>query len=294
MSHEHLALGACDFLPLVPPELSFTVKFATTIHFVQASGRPPYPFTILDDIFWNPERFLEEPRYRDTILFWRGRMPIKKEKTQLSACHLLGWNRFGRLERIIRQQSVGSEQTLISAANWDTWGAVAEHYGQEEGSWGFPEYEKALERAEQYLAYEYWFYDQEARHVKHFQPRHDEAWTKLVDSGVLRSGESYEMVCDIESVFKRAAASEDAERTLQSTTAALLTAEVAVIKSCAFQDVRDADGRRLSAAQAARDKAEAEYQSLMRRHDAITDFCQRTRAYRIANNTAEPHLLLLE
>jgi len=207
---------------------------------------------------------------------------------------------------------------LISAADWDTWGAFIERYGQREGSWGFPEYterikkrlskygftrpfqlESDLSRQDsittwiEYLAYEYWFYDQHASYIKRFQRKHDEAWKKLVDSGVLRPRESYELVCDIESVFKRAAENEEAKRTVQSTTAALLAAEVAVIKSCASQDVRDADERRLSAAQAARDKAEADYRSLMRRRDAITDFCQQTKGYRNANDEAERHLLLL-
>ncbi|KAK0262767.1 hypothetical protein LTR35_017643 [Friedmanniomyces endolithicus] len=285
---------------------------------VEAGGRPPYPFHLLNEIFHQPEQYLEDPQYHDIILFWRGRVLREQEKTPLCACHLLWWNRFRRLQRIIRQRSIQSEWTLISAADWDTWEAFIERYGQKDGSWGFPEYterikkrlskygftrpfqlESDLSRQDsittwiEYLAYEYWFYDQHASYIKRFQRKHDEAWKKLVDSGVLRPGESYDIVCDIESVFKDAAENEQAKRAVQSTTAALLAAEVAAIKPYASQDVRDADERRLSVAQAARDKAEAEYQSLMRRCDAITDFCQQTKGCRNANDDAERHLLLL-
>ncbi|TKA61115.1 hypothetical protein B0A55_13382, partial [Friedmanniomyces simplex] len=257
---------------------------------VKAGGRPPYPFHLLNEIFHHPEQYLEDPQYHDIILFWRGRVLHEEEKTPLCACHLLRWNKFRRLQRTIRERSIQSEWTLISAADWDTWGAFIERYGQKEGSWGFPEYTERIKKRLskygftrpfelesdvsrqdsittwiEYLAYEHWFYDQHASYIKRFQREHDEAWKKLVDSGVLRPGESYDIVCDIESVFKDAAENEQAKRAVQSTTAALLAAEVAVIKSCASQDVRDADERRLSAAQASRDKAEADYQSLMRR-----------------------------
>ncbi|KAK5683750.1 hypothetical protein LTR17_027237 [Elasticomyces elasticus] len=121
----------------------------------------------------------------------------------------------------------------------------------------------------EYLGYEYWFYDQPATYVKRCQRKHDEAWKKLVDMGVLRPGESYDIVCDIKSVFKAAAGNEQAKRAAQSTTAALLAAEVAVIKSCASQDL------------------------LMRRCDAITNFCQQTKGFRNAHDDAERHLLLL-
>ncbi|KAK0840607.1 hypothetical protein LTS02_017128 [Friedmanniomyces endolithicus] len=285
---------------------------------VQAGCRPPYPFDLLESFFFNPEQYSNHPKYHDIIMFWRYRILDEEERTLLCACHLLRWNRFCRLQHIIRERSLENEWTLIDAAESDSWEEYVDCFGPKEGEWGFSRYaerikkrlakygftrpfqlESDLSRQDvlttwiEYLGYEYWFYDQSATYVKRCQRKHDEAWKKLVDSGVLRPGESYDKVCDIESVLEDAAENEQAKRAVQSTTAALLAAEVAVIKSCASQDVRDADERRLSAAQAARDKAEADYQSLMRRCDAITNFCQQTKGCRNANDDAERHLLLL-
>ncbi|KAK3111595.1 hypothetical protein LTR53_012998 [Teratosphaeriaceae sp. CCFEE 6253] len=285
---------------------------------VQAGCRPPYPFDLLKSFFFNPEQYIHHPQYHDIIMFWRYRILDKEERTLLCACHLLRWNRFCRLQHIIRERSVENEWILIDAAESDSWEEYVESFGPKEGEWGFQRYaermkkrlakygftrpfqlESDLSRQDalttwiEYLGYEYWFYDQSATYVEHCQRKHDEAWKKLVDSGVLRPGESYDVVCDIESVFKRAAENEGAKSAVQFTTAALCAAEIAAMKSCASQDVRDADERRLSAAQAARDKAEADYHSLMRRRDAITDFCQQTKGCRNAHDDAERHLLLL-
>ncbi|KAK1040546.1 hypothetical protein LTR74_018684 [Friedmanniomyces endolithicus] len=285
---------------------------------VQAGCRPPYPFDLLESFFFNPEQYLNHPEYHDIIMFWRYRILDEKERTLLCACHLLRWNRFCRLQHIIREQSLENEWTLIDAAESDSWEEYVECFGPKEGEWRFSRYaerikkrlakygfsrpfqlESDLSRQDalttwiEYLGYEYWFYDQSAIYVKRCQRKHDEAWKKLVDSGVLRPGESYDLVCDIEFVFKRAAENEEAKRAVQSTTAALLAAEAAVIKSRASQDVRDADERQLSAVQAACDRAEADYQLLVRRRDAITDFCQQTKGYRNANDDAERHLFLL-
>ncbi|KAK1089600.1 hypothetical protein LTR48_000360 [Friedmanniomyces endolithicus] len=84
---------------------------------VEAGGRPPYPFHLLDKIFHHPEQYLEDPQYHDIVLFWRGRVLHEEEKTPLCACQLLRWNRFRRLQHIIRERSVRSEWTLISAAD---------------------------------------------------------------------------------------------------------------------------------------------------------------------------------
>lgn len=80
---------------------------------------------------------------------------------------------------------------------------------------------------------------------------------------------------------------------MQSATTAALTAEAAFIKSRAFQGLRDADEKRLSAIRAARDTAEVDYQSMMRRRDAITEFCKQIKGYRNAHDDAERHLFLL-
>jgi hypothetical protein len=42
----------------------------------------------------------------------------------------------------------------------------------------------------EYLNFEYSWYDRYTRSFKRLQPEYDEAWQKLVDSGVLRPGET--------------------------------------------------------------------------------------------------------
>ncbi len=105
---------------------------------VKAGGRPPYPFHLLNEIFHHPEQYLEDPQYHDIILFWRGRVLHEEEKTPLCACHLLRWNRFRRLQRIIRQRSIQSEWTLISAADWDTGERSLSATARERGHGGSP------------------------------------------------------------------------------------------------------------------------------------------------------------
>ncbi|TKA42965.1 hypothetical protein B0A55_13409 [Friedmanniomyces simplex] len=145
----------------------------------------------------------------------------------------------------------------------------------------------------EYLAYEYWFYDQKASYVKRFQRKHDEAWKKLVDSGVLRPGESYDIVCNIDSVFKDAAEEEAAERAVQSATTAFLAAEKDFGESWVDNNFRQASRIRLVASKAAVEKAKAAYKPLKRRGDTITDFCQQIKGYRNAHKDAEHHTYLL-
>ncbi|KAK3669999.1 hypothetical protein LTR78_010098 [Recurvomyces mirabilis] len=285
---------------------------------IKAGGRPPYPIHLLKDIFDHPQRYLADPHYRDIMTFWRSHVICEEERTLLCSGLLSRWGAFRRVQRIIRECDVKSEWTLIHAADWDTWETFVEHFGPKEGEWGFPEYAKRMNKRLvkygftqpfqlnsdllqqdtlttwiEYLGYEYWFYDQHASYVKRFQRVHDKAWKKLVDSDALRPGETIEVVCNIDSVFDRAAENERAKEARKYTTAALSAAEAALDKFSASHSLRQANARRLLATQAARDTAEEDYQLLMRRRDAITDFCQQTKRYRKAYDDAEHHGHLL-
>jgi len=122
---------------------------------------------------------------------------------------------------------------------------------------------------------------------------HDKAWKKLVDSGVLRPGETIEVVCDIESVFQRVAESERVEGAANAARAAVLTAKEALSRSPVSQDLRQADQGRLLAAEAVLHTAKAAYDSLERRSDAITDFIQQVKEHRRVRKDAERHECLL-
>lgn len=108
----------------------------------------------------------------------------------------------------------------------------------------------------------------------------------MSESGVLRPGETYEVVCNIEFVFKRAAEEERAQKALQFATEAFS-------KSRVSKGLRQADRGRLLAAQAALDTAKAAYESLKRRSDAITDFIQQIKGFRNAHKDAKRHDFLL-
>lgn len=208
---------------------------------------------------------------------------------------------------------------LDQCGNWDTWEAFTARYGPKEGKWGFSNYKKRLNQRLakygftrsfqlqsdlsrqdalttwiEYLGYEYWFYDQDAGYVRCFQRRHDEAWKKLVDSGMLRPGETYEVVCDIERVFRDASEEERAEKSLQSATTAVLAAEAAVARARGVQVSQTAHRRGLLAAQAALNTVQMAFESLKRRSDVITDFVQQTKGYRNAERNIEHQKLLLQ
>ncbi|KAK4097009.1 hypothetical protein N658DRAFT_489536 [Parathielavia hyrcaniae] len=57
----------------------------------------------------------------------------------------------------------------------------------------------------EYLNYEYSWHDRYERSIERLQPKCDEAWEKLVDSGVLRPGETYESVRTVEAAFRLSA-----------------------------------------------------------------------------------------
>lgn len=81
-----------------------------------------------------------------------------------------------------------------------------------------------------YLAYEYRFQDQDASYIKFSQCRHDEAWEKLVDSSVLRNGETYGAVCDIERVLRDGSEEGKAEKDLPSAMATITVDEACKVK----------------------------------------------------------------
>ncbi|TPX10723.1 uncharacterized protein E0L32_008292 [Thyridium curvatum] len=55
----------------------------------------------------------------------------------------------------------------------------------------------------EYLNYEYSWLDKHRRYLTKLQPAYDKGWQKVVDSGVLRHGETAAGFCNIESAFRR-------------------------------------------------------------------------------------------
>lgn len=264
---------------------------------VDAGGRPPCPRSLLEELLWTPEHFLQDEGYRDIILFWRFH---STDRVNFCKCHLLRWTRFRRLQRTIRRYTVKRERVSISASYFDTWEDFLDHPASENwsGQWGFHEYavnmkarflkygfsrsftlEQDLDQQDklttwiEYLGYEYYFYDQAVNFVGRFQQRHDNAWQKLVDSDLLRPEETYEVICDVATAFKHENERQQAERTAPFT-------------ATGFERRQ---GEALSRSNLAEDKLGI----IRARNEVISTFLQTTREYRGQKDEAERHSLLL-
>lgn len=204
----------------------------------------------------------------------------------------------------------------FNGTHWN-WKAFVGRRGSGTEQYRFPEYAKALkERLAkhgfirpfqlnedltrqdklttwiEYLGYEYWWYDQFAP-SKSGEQRYKEAWKKLVDSVVLRSFETEEYICDIDSAFQRASEREIAERAVESAKSAVMWFQKAVSAPQRSDHASQEHQQRQREAKTKLDAAIQEHDSIKRRNDLITGFLQLTRNYRIAKRNAERHGVLL-
>lgn len=76
----------------------------------------------------------------------------------------------------------------------------------------------------EYLNYEYSWYDRYIRLFKKRQPEYDEAWQQLVDSGVLRQGETDETLRTIASACGTQTAKDQARAAVEYAEAAAKSA----------------------------------------------------------------------
>jgi hypothetical protein len=141
----------------------------------------------------------------------------------------------------------------------------------------------------EYLGYEYWWYDQYSI-SKRDQQRYDHAWEKLVNSNVLRLGESEEVIMQFDSIVQCASEREEAEEAERSATAALLSAKKAVSNA---QQPKLSMQEQLVAAQVRLEETKKRHESIKRRNNLITEFIQQTRDQQIAKRNAERHRILL-
>jgi len=80
-----------------------------------------------------------DAKYRDIISFWRRDRLISSEPTLFSACHLINWEAFRRLQHIIRVRKVKrGEVLLINTASRDSEEAFVERHGPKGGELGCP------------------------------------------------------------------------------------------------------------------------------------------------------------
>lgn len=292
-------------------------EIAAYTELVDVGGRPPYPRHLLEEFFWTPERFLDDDRYRDIVLFWRFH---NTDRSSFCQCHLLRWMRFRSLQHIIRSHAVRDEHTLITASSFETLDKFVNHPASREwlGHWDFYKYsknikarlikydfarpfhlEEDLEQQDElttwieYLGYEYFFYNQAANYIKCFQKRHDDAWRRLVDSNLLRPEETYDVIYDLETPFRYERERQQAEMAVHS---AKLTAFSAPNAKFTPRRATHSHGNAPSQqaeALAKLTQAEANLRLTDARGDAIGAFLQTIREYRCQKVEVERHSLLL-
>jgi hypothetical protein len=130
--------------------------------------------------------------------------------------------------------------------------------------------------APKYLSYEYCWYDLCTRTVQHLQPKYDEAWKKLVDSGVLRPGETEEYLRTDESGFRcqseAAAAAKAVESAKSAAEAALISAQKARNNPRGSTSTPQQRIRIMRVAHSRLDAAKASLKSIKRRNNLTSEF----------------------
>jgi hypothetical protein len=295
-------------------------------HALVADGcQPGYPLTLLEDLVRDPPEYHGGPRltwlaqlsrwedFRWFQRFARGQSVEENYRDawgQKSFVPNRRWQRF--------KENYGDEEVVYVSGQYWIWDSFLESQRPTTGEEGrFPVYSKAVkERLRrhgftrmfqldkdptrqdklttwiEYLAYEYWWYDRRML-SKRQQRRHDEAWRKLVDSGVLTSSDTEEFICSMKSAFleqvkeRRAKASVESAKSDTMRIQKALSDPRRITRSKRWQqDLREAQARL--------DMAVKAYEPIKRRHDLLFEFARDTNNYRIAKEDAERQRILVQ
>ncbi|KAL2160144.1 hypothetical protein VTH06DRAFT_1799 [Thermothelomyces fergusii] len=133
----------------------------------------------------------------------------------------------------------------------------------------------------EYLHYEYAWYDRYERSVKRLQPGYDEAWKKLVESGVLRPGETDANLRGMENAIRHQAEEDRAQEAVESAVAAARAAlsESEKAKVGLSRVPPEERKRRLKGAYSRFVAAKAAHKAVKTRNNLITDFIRGTFDY---------------
>ncbi|KAH6614516.1 hypothetical protein B0J18DRAFT_302200 [Chaetomium sp. MPI-SDFR-AT-0129] len=147
----------------------------------------------------------------------------------------------------------------------------------------------------EYLNYEYSWHDRYERSTKRLRSEYDEAWKQLVDSGVLRPGETDETLRTTKSALQRQGEKDRASNAVVSAKAAAKAAvsETERAKTGRSRFTEPQRKQRLAAAHSRLVAAKEVRKTIMRRGDLITEFIRGTWDYqRAKRNLRRQHLLL--
>ncbi|KAK4243397.1 hypothetical protein C7999DRAFT_18242 [Corynascus novoguineensis] len=148
----------------------------------------------------------------------------------------------------------------------------------------------------EYLNYEYSWHDRYERSIERLRPEYDEAWKQLVDSGVLRPGETDETLRTTESSFRRASEREQAEKAVASaeTAAKAVFSETVRAKTGRSRFTKQKRMQRLATAYSRLVGAKEALKTIKRRGDLITEFIRGTWDYQGAKRNLRRQCLLLQ
>lgn len=211
----------------------------------------------------------------------------------------------------------GLDNGVVCVGQNQLWAQFLERQGHIPEQQGFPEYVEAVkERLKrhgftrpfqldkdaarqdklttwiEYLGYEYWWYDQYALNTCQ-QKWYDDAWKKLVDSGVLRLEDTKEHICKTGITYRDTEEEKQAEKAMQSAMLNVASAETSISKSHRCRKPLQQLQERLTKAQSILNAAKARHELLKTRVDCIYKFLRRTENLRVAKHSAERHIILL-
>ena len=233
---------------------------------LREGGRPSHPVSLGRDV-------LEDPgEYRDILSYWQlVNHDAEGRVWQVFGAQMGNWQRFRRWQQ--KNREGGRFPKYVEGVK----GGLAEHgftrsFRLEED----PERQDKLTTWIEYLDFEYWWFDRDMRFVKRLQPQYDEAWKKLVDSGVLRPSETEEFINNIASAFRRASEEEQAEKAVESAKSAVMSAEKAITDLGHSRLSQQEPRQRLAAAHSRLDAALKSLESIRGRNDLISEFHDKT------------------
>ena len=150
---------------------------------ISDGGRPSHPISLDYDIARNSEE------YREILSYWRR--GGSKYSWMVFSRQWGEWRCFRDHQRYMR------ESDRFSAYCQRLHDRLTKHgFEQSFQLHKDPDQQNAMDTWIEFLNWEYWQYDESARVISRRQSRHDNAWKKLVDSKVLKSYETEELLWD--------------------------------------------------------------------------------------------------
>ncbi|KAK3305051.1 uncharacterized protein B0T15DRAFT_187720 [Chaetomium strumarium] len=148
----------------------------------------------------------------------------------------------------------------------------------------------------EYLNYEYSWHDRYERSINSLRQKYDEAWKQLVDSGVLRPGETDETLRTTESAFRRQGERDQTWKAVASAEAAAKAAlsETVRAKTRRSRFTKQERTQRLAAAHSRLVQAKDALKTIKRRSDLITEFIRGTWDYQEEKRNLQRQRLLLQ